>query len=458
MRPELQLAAELADEYLSGLGTRSLGQTSDPEALRERLQKPLTEEGVDGQQVIQELFDDALPGLLNTADGRFFGWVIGGTLPTAIAADWLVSAWDQSSAAFCSSPSTAVIEDITGAWLKDILGLPSEASFGFVTGCQAAHITSLAAARHRVLAAKGWMVEEQGLFGAPPIRVLVGEHHETLLRALRFLGLGTACVRHIELEADGSISLPALDKELRREPDMATIVSLAAGELNRGAFDPIAEVCERAHRHDAWVHVDGAFGLWAAASPRFRHLLRGYSAADSWATDAHKWLNVPYDCGVAFVKDAEAHKAAMAIPAAYKLEFEGVRDQVDWNPEWSRRARSVPVYAALRTLGRAGVAKIVESCCDRASELVDALAQLPDVEVLAKPLINQGLVRFLDPNGNHDARTDAVIQRVVDGGNVWFGPTTWQGKRVMRISVSNYRTSAEDVALAVATIERALQD
>ncbi|NNE05224.1 MAG: aspartate aminotransferase family protein [Xanthomonadales bacterium] len=458
MNPELQLAAELADEYINGIGTTDVSRESDPVKLRQRLSKDLTDDGTPPLTVLQELYDDALPGLLNTADGRFFGWVIGGTTPVSIAADWLVSAWDQNAAAYACAPSAAIIEEIAAEWLKELLGLPQQASYAFVTGCQMAHVTALAAARHKVLKAANWSVEEQGLFGAPPIRVIVGEHHETLLRAIRQLGIGTDAVRQVALEDDGTISLDALKAELESDSSTPTIVSLAAGDLNRGAFDPIDAVCDLAHEHAAWVHIDGAFGLWAGASDRFRHLVTGISKADSWATDAHKWLNVPYDSGIAFIKDADAHKSAMTIHAAYKIEMDDVRDQIDWGPEWSRRARTIPLYAALRTLGRNGVANIIESCCDAAAGIVDGLGRLPGVEVLARPVINQGLVRFLADDGDHDRRTDEIIERINATGEAWFGPTEWNGMRVMRISVSNYRTTQKDVVRTVEIVANALME
>jgi glutamate/tyrosine decarboxylase-like PLP-dependent enzyme len=287
--------------------------------------------------------------------------------------------------------------------------------------------------------------------------VLVGEHHETLLRALRHLGIGTDAAVQVAVHDDGTIDLQALKTELERAPAMPTIVSLAAGDLNRGAFDPIGDVCDLAHAHNAWVHIDGAFGLWVASSPRLRHLVKGIEKADSWATDAHKWLNVPYDSGIAFVADPESHKTAMTIPAAYKIEVEDVRDQIEWGPEWSRRARGIPLYAALRTLGRNGVAEIIERCCDLTRDLVSRLGSLPGVEVLSEPIINQGLVRFLGSDGDHDARTDEVINRINEGGEAWFGPTTWRGMRVMRVSLSNFRTTSQDIDRTVAAVVKAME-
>jgi len=457
VKPELKRAAEIAAEYIESFDHRNVSTETGPQELRERLYKDLTPDGLPPLQVIEELAEDARDGLLNSGSGRFFGWVIGGGIPVSIAADWLTSAWNQNAAAYACSPAAAVIEDAAAGWLKDILGLPPQASYAFVTGCQMAHVTALSAARHRVLADKGWSVETQGLAGSPPIRVLVGEHHETLLRALRHLGIGTDAVVQVEKREDGTIDVAALEAELVKNPHAPTIVSLAAGDLNRGAFDPIDEVCDLAHAHGAWVHVDGAFGLWVASSPRYRHLVKGIEKADSWATDAHKWLNVPYDSGIAFVADAEAHRTAMSIPAPYKVEVENVRDQFEWGPEWSRRARGIPIYAALRALGRNGVAEMIERCCDLTRDFVSQLGELPGVEVLTTPVINQGLVRFLDPGGDHDRRTAEVINRINAGGEAWFGPTMWHGMKVMRISLSNFRTSARDIGRAVDAVRKALE-
>lgn len=457
MNPELKRAAQLAAEYIDSFEQQKVSEELDPQALRAKLCKELTSAGLPPVQVINELNEDAKGGLLNTANGRFFGWVIGGGIPVSVAADWLTSAWNQNAAAYACSPAAAIIEEVVAGWLKDILGLPSQASYAFVTGCQMAHVTALAAARHKVLADVGWSAERQGLAGSPPIRVLVGEHHETLLRALRHLGIGTDAVVQVAIKDDGTIDVAALKTELERNPDMPTIVALAAGDLNRGAFDPFDEICDLAHAHNAWVHIDGAFGLWVASSARYRHLVKGIEKADSWATDAHKWLNIPYDSGIAFVADAESHKVAMTIPAPYKVEVENVRDQFEWGPEWSRRARGIPIYAALRALGRKGVADMIERCCDLTREFVSELGKLPGVEVLTTPVINQGLVRFTDPDGDHDRRTAEVINRVNEGGEAWFGPTMWHGMRVMRISLSNFRTTRNDIERAVAAIKLAME-
>lgn len=457
MNPELKRAAELAAEYIESLDHQKVSKELDPLALRDKLAKELTPDGLPPLQVINELAEDAQDGLLNTAGGRFFGWVIGGGIPASVAADWLTSAWDQNAAAYACSPSASIIEDVVAGWLKDILGLPQQASYAFVTGCQMAHVTALAAARHKVLADHGWSAERQGLAGSPPIRVLVGEHHETLLRALRHLGIGTDAVVQVAMKDDGTINVAALETELEKNSDMPTIVSLAAGDLNRGAFDPFDEVCDLAHAHNAWVHIDGAFGLWVASSPRYRHLVKGIEKADSWATDAHKWLNVPYDSGIVFVADSASHKIAMTIPAAYVVNVDNVRDQFEWGPEWSRRARGIPIYAALRTLGRNGLAEMIERCCDLTRDFVLTLGELPGVEVLTTPVINQGLVRFLDPGGDHDKRTDEVINRINASGEAWFGPTIWNGMRVMRVSLSNFRTTQDDIERAVTAIKTAME-
>lgn len=399
------------------------------------------------EDVIDELVRDVDGGLLGSGGGRFFGWVIGGAVPAALAADWLTATWDQNAAMYACGPAAAVIEEITGVWLKELLGLPASASFAFTTGAQMAHVTALAAARHRLLADRGWDVERQGLFQAPPMRVLCGgEQHASIDRAVRMLGLGTDALIAVGTGPDSRIDLTRLELEA----DVPTVLCLQAGEINTGGFDAFAEACELAHRHGAWVHVDGAFGLWAAVSPRYAELVRGLELADSWTTDGHKWLNVPFDSGFAFVRDAAAHRAAMTMSASYLITGGTARDQLDWTPEWSRRARAIPVYAAIRELGRDGIRAMIERCCDHARDLVRGIGSLPGAEVLVEPVINQGLVRFLAADGDHDRRTDEVIARVQATGETWFGGTTWKGMRAMRISVVNWQTTSDDVARAIA--------
>jgi glutamate/tyrosine decarboxylase-like PLP-dependent enzyme len=447
-----------ATEFLDGLAERAVGATVGADELRRRLGGPLPATPSDPVAVIDDLVRDVAGGLVGSTGGRFFGFVIGGALPVALAADWLTSTWDQNGAAYACSPAGAVAEEICGAWLKTLLGLPETASFALVTGCQMAHTTALAAARHRLLADRGIDVERSGLRGAPPLRILTSEsRHESIIRAARLLGMGTAAIELLPCDELGGIRLEALAASLERCADDPAIVCLQAGDLNTGAFDPFERASALAHAARAWVHVDGAFGLWAATSERYRHLLAGVELADSWATDGHKWLNLPFDSGFVFVADPAAHSAVFAQPTSYAVPAEGVREPKDWNPEWSRRARGFVAYAALRSLGRSGVAELVERCCALATQLVDGLAALPEIEVLARPRINQGLVRFLAEDGEHDHRTDRVIEAIQHSGKVWFGGTTWRGKRAMRISVCNWRTSESDVEEAVAAVRTILE-
>jgi glutamate/tyrosine decarboxylase-like PLP-dependent enzyme len=445
----LTLAAKQACDHLNDVVNGRVNATSSLEELRMRLGRSLSDEGLTPERVLVDLIDDSKDGLIGSAGGRFFGWVIGGALPSALAADWLTAAWDQNAGLYAAGPAAAVVEEVAGEWLKDLLGLPATASFAFVTGCQMAHTTCLAAARHAVLERRGWDVEQRGLFGAPPIRVVTSaERHGTIDRALRLLGMGRDCVVDIAADQQGRLEPAALEAALDDSP---TIVLLQAGDLNIGAYDPFAELIPIARRRGAWVHVDGAFGLWANASPRYRHLLAGVEAADSWATDGHKWLNVPYDSGYAFVADPVAHRAAMSYRASYLTHDEAARDQLDWTPEWSRRARGFATYAALRELGRNGVAQLVERCCEHARAIVSGIGALPGAEIVWLPQINQGLVAFGD-----DARTDAVIAAIVASGEAFFGGTTWRGRRCMRVSVCNWQTNEDDVRRAIAAAERAI--
>jgi glutamate/tyrosine decarboxylase-like PLP-dependent enzyme len=458
----LGAAYEAALKYLNTLDQLPSGAAASLQELRGRLLKPLSFEGVPPERVIRELVEDTRGGLLGSAGGRFFGWVIGGATPAALAADWLTSVWDQNAGAYACGPAAAVVEEAAGAWLKELLGLPSGASFAFVTGCQMAHATCLAAARNALLEARGWNVERDGLSGGPRIRVVTSvERHGTLERAVRFLGLGAGCIEELPSREDGTLAPEELDRALARAPGAPAIVVLQAGDLNLGAFDDFAALIPVARRHGAWVHIDGAFGLWAAASPPYAHFLRGAEQADSWATDGHKWLNVPYDCGYAFVADPEPHRRAMTHRAAYLSHSTEARDQVDWNPEHSRRARGFATYAALRELGRSGVADLVARCCRHARAITEGIGALPGAEVVSLPRLNQGLVRFPDPRPGatpeeHDSHTAAVIERVQRSGEAFFGSTVWRGRRLMRISVCNWRTSPSDVRRAVEAVRAAL--
>jgi aromatic-L-amino-acid decarboxylase len=461
-KPALERALAHALGRLASEENRPVGATADLEELRERFERPLPQSGTDPAQVIDDLVRDVEGGIIGSTGGRFFGWVIGGTLPAALAADWLVSAWDQNAAIHACGPAEAVIEEVAGCWLKELFGLPQTASFAFVTGTQMAHLTCLGAARHRLLDRAGWDVEEQGFAGAPAIRIITSsERHGSVERAIRILGFGKRAVTSLPCNDLGQLEPSALERALESGGRQPAIVLLQGGDLNIGAFDPFADLIPIARRHGAWVHVDGAFGLWAAASPKHRHLLHGVELADSWTNDGHKWLNTPFDCGYAFVADAAAHRGAFSHRASYTTFVDGARDQIDWNPEWSRRGRGVPTYAALRQLGRAGIADLVERTCAHAHALTTRIGRLPGAQMLWEPTINQGLVRFLDPrpgatDEDHDRRTDETIARIVASGEAFFGGTTWRRKRCMRVSVCNWQTSEADVDRAVSAVRRVL--
>jgi len=468
-RRTLESAFTQAVNHLENLDQTSVAATVELATLRERINQPLARAGVAPEQVIRDLATDVAGGLLGSAGGRFFGWVIGGALPAAVGADWLTSVWQQNSALYACSPAAAVVEETVGTWLQDILGLPAQASFALVTGCQMAHVTCLAAARHALLRNRGWDVEARGMFGAPAIRILSSsERHGSFERAVRLLGFGQSQVKLLPVNDAGQLVAGALEAELKKDTAAPTLVLLQAGDINIGAYDEFATLIPIAKRYRAWVHVDGAFGLWAAASPRLRHLVKGIAAADSWATDGHKWLNVPFDSGFAFVADREAHRASLSIRASYLTHATDARDQVDWNPEWSRRARGFPAYAALRQLGRDGVAELVERCCRHAHSLTTRIGALPGAELLWEPTINQGLVRFPDPRvgsapgaeaeAAHDLRTDEIIAAILKTGEAFFGGTTWRGRRAMRISVTNWRTNEAEVDRVVNAVAGVLSE
>ena len=454
----LRSVTERAISYRAGLHTGRVTPTATATQLRTALGGPTPEVPTDAATVVNRLADATeAGGLMGMGSGRFFGFVVGGAVPAALAADWLVTAWDQNSALFSPTPATAIVEDIAGHWIVDLLGLPAESSFGFVTGGQMANTTALAAARHHVLSAHGWDVETRGLFGAPPIRLVVSdETHATIPRAIRLLGFGLESIERVAVDANGAMLPDDLAALLAQDPGRPTIVCAQAGNINTGALDPIGELADVAHAHQAWLHVDGAIGLWAAAC-RTTIRLPGLERADSWSTDAHKWLNVPYDCGSVICRHPASHRAAMTVTASYLVQSApGTdRDPVDWNPEFSRRARGVPVYAAVASLGRVGIEDIVERCCRHARRFAELLAEEPDTEVLNDVVLNQVLVRFLAPSGrddDHDARTRAVIDRVQRDGTCWLGGSTWRGQAVMRISVSGHATTDADVDLSVAAI------
>lgn len=461
-REGLRIAYEKALAYLAGLDRAPVAAPLDGATLRARLSRPLPPNGLPASEVINELACSASGGLIGSAGGRFFGWVIGGTLPAALAADWLVSTWDQNAALSACSPAAAIVEEVAGEWLKELLRLPKSCSFAFVTGCQMAHVTGLAAARQALLLRRDHDVASRGLGGAPEVRILANENcHASIQRAASLLGFGTANIRALATDPLGRVEIAAVEQALSEQPGIATILVLQAGDIATGSFDDFATIIPLAKAYDAWVHIDGAFGLWANASEPYRYLLAGVEKADSWATDGHKVLNTPFDSGYAFVAEPDAHRAVFSLRASYLTHADEDRDQIDWNPDWSRRARGFPTYAALRSLGRAGVARLFEVYCRNAKLLVEGLRHLRDVEIVSEPMINQALVRFLDPSPaagepDHDRRTDEVIAAVNASGEAFFTGASWRGRRMMRISVCNWRTAEGDVERACAAVATAL--
>ncbi len=455
----LEKAARAAHEYLDGLERSSVAATVSREELLARFDVPLGREGLPAENVVEELIHAAAGGQLGNVGGRFFAWVIGGVLPSALAADWLSSTWDQNAAIYATSPAASVVEEVAGKWLLDVLRLPPSSSFAFTTGCQMAHFTALAAARQLLLSRLGWEVGERGLAGSPPIRVLASAvRHVSVDRALRFLGIGARQIVTLPVGPDGAMAEEVLESALA-ESDAPTIVALNAADLNTAAFDPFALLIPIAHRRGAWVHVDGAFGLFARASARYAALVEAMELADSWATDCHKWLNVPQDCGFAAVRHAEAHRAAFTIHDSYFVAENSARDSIDWGPEWSRRARGFAVYSALRELGRDGLAALIDRCSDRCRDLVRGIGAIPGAEVVSPARLDQGLVRFLDPRpgatpADHDAWTDRTIEAINASGEAFFGGVTWNGRRSMRVSVVNWRTTEAEVERAVAAVAR----
>jgi glutamate/tyrosine decarboxylase-like PLP-dependent enzyme len=443
MQDLLDDAAKRAIRYLAGLDGRGVAPEASALARLPELDGPLPEQSCDAAQTLRLLDDVASPATMASAGGRFFGFVIGGALPVALASNWLATAWDQNAALQGPARATSAIEATALRWLLDLLGLPPHCAGAFVTGATMANFSALAAARHAVLARAGWSVESDGLFGAPPVTVVIGEEaHPTLVKSLGLLGLGRSRVLRVPVDAQGRLRadrLPALPAP--------AIVCLQAGNVNTGAFDPFEDVIAQAHDAGAWVHVDGAFGLWAAASPELAPLVAGMALADSWATDAHKWLNVPYDSGLAFVRDAAALRAAMAISADY-LPVGDARDPSDFTPELSRRARGVDVWAALNTLGRAGVAEMVERCCAHARRFARELADA-GFEILNDVVLNQVLVCHGDAE-----TTRRLIAALQADGTCWCGATCWQGRVAMRISVCSWATTDDDVTRSIAAMRR----
>ena len=451
-RELLYQATDVIADFVESLPNRRVGPTATTDELAALLGGPVPEDGTVPEKVIAELAEQAEGGLMTSTGPRFFGFVIGGSLPAALAADLLTSAWDQNGGLIASTPAGAVIDDVSGRWVIDLLGLPRDASFAFTTGGMMANFTCLAAGRHHVLQRAGWDVEAEGLQGAPPVTIVVGgERHVTVDASLRLLGFGPRRFVVVPVDGQGRMKADELAGALD-EITGPTIVVAQAGNVNTGATDPLRAICNTAHQQEAWVHVDGAFGLWAAASPRRKHLLDGFELADSWSTDAHKWLNVPYDCGVSITAHPGAHRAAMSVAASYLIQSVAgaKRDPMDWTPEFSRRARCIPVYAAIRSLGRSGVADLIERCCQHASRFAEILGSEDGVEVLNDVELNQVLVRF----GDDDAITEEVVRKVQEDGTMWLSGARWQGRGIMRISVSNWSTSDSDVERSAKAILR----
>jgi glutamate/tyrosine decarboxylase-like PLP-dependent enzyme len=453
MRTLLDLARDHAATFIGQLPDRHVGARATRDEIRAALSVPLTDEGEDPAAVLNALASGVDRGLMACAGPRYFGFVIGGSLPVALAADWMTSAWDQNAGIYATSPAASVIEDIAREWLLELFDLPRSASVGFVTGGQMANFTALAAARHGVLRRVGWNVEEDGLAGAPPVNLVVSAaSHITIHSSMRMLGFGTRALHKVDADDQGRMRADSL-REVLATLDGPTIVCAQAGNVNSGAVDPLRALAVIAHERDAWLHVDGAFGLWGRATAWKRLLLDGCELADSWANDAHKWLNVPYDSGIVIVRDSASHRAAMTVSAEYLEQTTGAeRDNFDWVPEFSRRARGFPIYATIRALGRRGIAAMVDGCCDRARQFAELLARDPRVAILNDVVLNQVLVRF----NASDEGTREVITRVQKEGTCWLAGTTWQGRAAMRISVSNWSTTAEDVEKSAAAILRCI--
>lgn len=443
----LSRTTEIATEFLATLPDRHVGSRAEYGALLDAFGGSLSDRGEDPTAVIERLARDADPGLVATAGPRHFGLVIGGVLPASLAADWLTSAWDQHAFTFSTSPAAAAIEEINRRWLAELLGLSPDVSLGIVTGATMANFTCLATARHALLRNAGWDAEQNGLFGAPPIMVITSdESHATLFASLQMLGLGRARVTRIAADNQGRMQADKLRAALKytRGP---LLVCAQAGNVHTGAFDPLSEIEPMVHDAGGWLHVDGAFGAWAAASPQRRHFTQGMALADSLSVDAHKWLNTPYDCGFAFTRHVAAHRAAMSLEAAYYVPSPSeARINHHFVPESSRRARGFAVYAALRSLGKSGVIDLVDRCCSLARRMAERLGQHPGVTILNDVVLNQVLVRF-NPRGggSPDAFTDDVVRRVQDDGTCWLGGSTWHGMQVMRISISNWSTTEADI-------------
>ena len=444
MKKLLQDAADRAIAYRATIDQRSVAPAKDAVEQVEKFRESLPEEGNSEESTLAMLDELGSPAAIGMTSPRFFGFVIGGSMPVTLAANWIAGAWDQNTVMHDVAPAVSTLEQVSIEWMLEMLNLPRESGASFVTGATVANFTALSAARNTVLQRAGWNCRQDGLIGAPDLQVIVSEEaHPTLLKSLGLAGIGENRVTRVAVDEQGRMRVDTLP-----EITGPSIVCTQVGNINTGAFDPVGEICDAVAGNNVWVHVDGAFGLWAAACPNLQHMTAGMEKADSWATDGHKWLNVPYDCGLAFVRDEEALRAAMAISAAYLPVFSGQRQPSDYTPELSRRARGVEVWAALRTLGRNGLINMVEGCCARAKQFGEELSAA-GFEILNDVVLNQVLVSFGTPE-----QTLEIIGRIQDDGTCWCGRTVWQGKTAMRISVSNWATSEDDVRASVAAITR----
>jgi glutamate/tyrosine decarboxylase-like PLP-dependent enzyme len=460
-RASLHSIADRAADFLESLATRRVSATATTEELLRRLYRPLPEQGTPAEFVIQELIEAIEPGLVASAGPRFFGYVVGGATHASLMADWLTSAWDQNAQTYSTSPAAATAEVVVARWLLELFDLPAHSSVGFVTGGQMANFTALACARNAVLQRAGWDWANRGLFGAPPITALMSDGgHATVRAAFGMLGIGSAQIREIPSDSEGRMQLAALERAVRSASGRPMVLSVQAGNANTGCFEPIDAIAELVRSENAWIHVDGAFGLWAAVSPELKSALRGLELADSWATDAHKWLNVPFDSGIVIVRDPAQHRSLKSDRCAYTdAELVDRRDGSTWTPENSRRARAFVLYAVLRELGRSGVRALIERCCLLARQCAADVARLPGARVANEVVLNQVLVRFASGTWtDSEAFHRAIAARVQAGGECWLGTTVWKGEPAIRISICNWLTTEEDLTSTLRSLEQAVRE
>ncbi|MBD3867307.1 MAG: aspartate aminotransferase family protein [Acidobacteria bacterium] len=456
-RADLHSVADQAADFLESLAHRHITGTGTPESLLRAMDRPFPESGSPASQVIRDLVADVEEGLTGSAGPRYFGFVTGGATPAGLMADWLTSTWDQNAQVYATSPAAAAAETIVARWIVELLGLPAGSSVGFVTGCQMANFTALLCARNTVLERAGWDLAKNGLFGAPPVTVLMSDcGHGTVHSALRMIGVGSDQILEIPSDSEGRLKLDALEDAIHNASGRPMILSLQAGNVNTGAFEPVGAVADLVKKENAWIHVDGAFGLWAAVSPDLARHLVGLDRADSWATDAHKWLNVPYDSGIVILKDPKRHRTLKTSRCDYAgVESADRRDGSTWSPENSRRARAFVLYALLRELGRSGVREMVERCCSLARKFAEGVSHVEQLTVLNEVVLNQVLIAInLPGHGDKVALHDEVASRIQSEGRCWLGTTTWKGRPALRVSVCNWSTTEEDIETALGALRR----